>query len=216
MPGPTVYDAKWQDRTIGYTHQLVVTQVPLGSRVLDVGSAGGYLAEVLRDQRQCEVVCLDSDAGSVEKAISRGFEARLVDLDVEPINGVGFDVVIFADVLEHLRHPAATLRQAYGSRRVVVSVPNVGHWWGRRQLLAGRFPKDPDGLFDRTHLQFLTRATVRELAYDSGWSVVAEQFVGWRLPFESFVRGLHRLRLPAAHRFPELFAYQIVLTLEPA
>lgn len=209
----TVYDEKWQNAEIGFTHRLIVGEVPHNSRVLDAGSAGGYVAEALRSERGCEVVCLDIDAGSVKRAADRGFEAHLVDLDIDEINADGFDVVVFADVLEHLRHPAVTLRQVHGANRVVVSVPNIGHWWARYQLLGGRFPKEPDGLFDRTHLQFLTRATMRDLARDGGWAVTREQHVGWRLPGEPRVRGLHRLRQPAAERFPGLFAYQVVLTL---
>jgi len=211
----SVYDANWQHRPIGFTHRLVAEQVPYGARVLDVGSAGGYLAEFLRDRRGCSVTCLDYDEGSIEKARARGLEARQIDLDSEPIRGEDFDVVVFADVLEHLRRPAETLRQARGARRAVISLPNVAHWSARRELLLGRFPKNRDGLFDATHLQFLTRSTMHALAADGGWCVIDERYVGDRLPGEPWLRGLHRLRQPAAVRFPDLFAYQIVLTLEP-
>jgi methionine biosynthesis protein MetW len=214
--GESVYDTIWAGRPVGLTHRLVAGQVPHGSRVLDVGSAGGYVAEYLRDQCNCSLVCLDHNPGSVEQARARGFEARRVDLDTETISGDGFDVVLFADVLEHLRDPAETLRQAHGAKRVVVSLPNVAHWSGRAELLAGRFPKKPHGLFDATHLQFFTRRTMRDLVAGAAWSVVNEQYVGDRLPGQPWVRGLHRLSQPAARQFPSLFAYQVVLTLEPA
>ena len=211
----SVYDTIWAGRPVGLTHRLVAGQVPHGSRVLDVGSAGGYVAEYLRDQCNCSLVCVDHNLSSVEQARARGFEARQVDLDTEAISGDGFDVVLFADVLEHLRDPTETLRQAHGATRAVVSLPNVAHWSGRAQLLAGRFPKNPSGLFDATHLQFFTRRTMGELVTGAAWTVAKEQYVGDRLPGQPWVRGLHRLSQPAARQFPSLFAYQVVLTLEP-
>src|ERR1700760_3656501 len=211
----SVYDRKRTGRPPGYVHQLIAESIPDGARVLDVGSAGGYLGEFLRAGQHCEVVCVDLDEGSVRKAQDRGFEAHQVDLEREEIDGTGFDVVVFADVLEHLRTPARTLRQAHPAPRVLVSMPNIGHWMGRWALARGRFPKNADGLFDATHLQFLTRDTMGALAHDAGWAGAGEQHVGETLPGEAWVRGLHRLRQPAADRFPTLFSYQFVLTLEP-
>ena len=172
------------------------------------------MSEALRAELQCEVVCLDLNAESVRSAQARGFEARQVDLDLEAINGEGFDVVIFADVLEHLRRPEETLRQVSAAKSAVVSWPNIAHWSARWELLAGRFPRDPHGLFDRTHLQFLTRATMHQVASDGGWQVVREQCKGSNLPLQKHIRGLHRLSEMAARWRPELFAVQIIMTLE--
>jgi hypothetical protein len=99
---------------------------------------------------------------------------------------------------------------------VVVSLPNIAHWTGRRAVLRGRFPQDDHGLFDRTHLRFFTRASAHALAREAGFAVRAERFADAPVPLESRVPALRALRAPLVRRAPELFALQVVLALQPA
>ncbi len=142
------------------------------------------------------------------------------------------DAVLFADVLEHLRDPLSTLtfaRTLLAPRgRVIVSLPNIAHWTGRRALLRGRFPYADHGLFDRTHLRFFTRSSAHALARDAGYAVVAERFATAPVPLEGLLRSrlggtsqapvasVAALRESLTTRFPELFALQVVLTLRPS
>jgi len=208
------------------SHELVLAAVPHGTRVLDVGCATGYLAAEMA-RRGCEVVGVEFDPGAAAEARAVCAEVVVGDLeapapraDVERAVGAGVDVVVCADVLEHLRDPGATLGWLRGLLRtdgpslVVVSVPNIAHWTARRALLRGRFDYADFGLFDRTHLRFFTRASARELAARAGFAVAQERFAPAPLPLESRLPALARLRGPALRRAPELFALQFVLVLE--
>ena len=214
-------------------HRLVLAAVPDGSRVLDVGCSSGYLAQRLAP-RGCRVVGVEADPGAA--AAAREWCELVVVGDVED-RAVrdelphGMDVVLAADVLEHLRDPwrvLATLREHLApGGRAVVSVPNIGHWTARRALLRGRFPYAEHGLFDRTHLRFFTRESARELAERAGFAVECEEHATASLPLEPRLR--RRLGgtehdpppvLAAARRritgaAPGLFAFQFVLTLRP-
>ena len=57
--------------------------------------------------------------------------------------GCGFDCVVFADVLEHLRDPWAVLRRCREALRsgghVVASIPNVAYYRVREHLADGPF-----------------------------------------------------------------------------
>jgi hypothetical protein len=97
---------------------------------------------------------------------------------------------------------------------VVLSVPNVAHWTGRRALLRGRFAYAEHGLFDRTHLRFFTRASARALAEGAGLRIVAERFAPAPLPLQARVHALRALEGLAARARPELFALQVVLICE--
>ena len=211
----TVYGALVERDGLAASHRLVLDAVPAGARVLDVGCAEGYLAAALT-ARGCAVVGVEADPTAAAVARGRGLAVREIDLDREPLDTGGFDCVVFADVLEHLRAPEAVLRAALSAGRAVVSLPNIAHWTGRRALLRGRFPRDDHGLFDRTHLRFFTRATTHALAREAGWRVERETFAEAPLPFESRVGALRRARPLALRRAPELFALQVVLSLVPA
>jgi SAM-dependent methyltransferase len=131
--------------------------------------------------------------------------------------GVRPDIIICADVLEHLRDPWTVLAwlrtlPAPGGR-AVISVPNIAHWTARRALLRGRFDYTDFGLLDRTHLRFFTRATAAELARRAGFAVRAERLAGAPLPLESRVPALARVRDRCVRRYPELLALQFVLVL---
>src|SRR3712207_1554214 len=152
------------------SHTLMVELVGGTKRVLDVGCATGYLAQALVE-RGCTVSGVESDEEAAEEA--RPHLAQLVIGDIETLDlgeAFGedrFDVIVFGDVLEHLRDPLAALRSARrlladrGS--VVASIPNIAHGSVRLALLAGRFDYQPLGLLDTTHIRFFTRSSVEKL-----------------------------------------------------
>jgi 2-polyprenyl-3-methyl-5-hydroxy-6-metoxy-1,4-benzoquinol methylase len=210
------------------SHRLVLEQVPPGARVLDVGCATGYLAAELT-RRGCVVDGVEFDPAAAEQARAPGRCREVVvgDLEApltrEAVRALGTpDVIVCADVLEHLRDPWSalewmrTLLAAGGQGKAIISVPNIGHWTARRALLRGRFDYTDHGLFDRTHLRFFTRATATELARRAGFAVLAERPAGAPLPLESRVPALRRVRDRCVRRCPEAFALQFVLALTPA
>lgn len=163
------------------THELILSMVPAGAKVLDVGCATGYLGAVLRD-RGCSVWGIDSDAEALTSAATHYADVALVDLDVSTVLPWkrDFDVIIAADVLEHLREPAQTLQalSQHGreNARVIVSLPNVAHVSIRLSLLVGRFDYRDSGILDRTHCRLFTFASARELAESAGLKI--ERLVG--------------------------------------
>ena len=157
------------------SHTLMLDLVGGNKRVLDVGCASGYLAEAL-NQRGCVVSGVEADPELAE--LARPHLEKIVVADVEACDlvdafGTGtFDVIVFGDVLEHLRDPLPVLRQARPllaeGGTVVASVPNIAHGSIRLALLQGRFEYQPTGLLDNTHLRFFTLDTLEKLFRDAG------------------------------------------------
>jgi 2-polyprenyl-3-methyl-5-hydroxy-6-metoxy-1,4-benzoquinol methylase len=206
------------------SHRIVLDAIADGARVLDVGCATGYLAAEL-SRRGCTVDGIEFDPAAAEQArahcravVVGDLEAPATHADVrEMLAGERPDVIVCADVLEHLRDPWSVLSWlrtllAPGGR-AVISVPNIAHWTARRALLRGRFDYTDHGLFDRTHLRFFTRASAAELARRAGFAVLAEHPVDAPLPLESRVPALGRVRGRCVRRCPELLALQFVLVL---
>lgn len=161
------------------SHVMVLDMVGSGKRVLDVGCATGYLDEVLTARGNI-VTGVELDPEAAERA--RPHLARLVIGNLETIDLVaalgagGFDVVVFADVLEHLTNPLRTLRQAPAllapGGSVVVSIPNIAHGSVRLAMLQGRFEYRDLGLLDDTHLRFFTRSSLIDLHDQAGLTPV--------------------------------------------
>ena len=192
----------------------MVSQVPcaLAREEAQVRAVEEAEVRIREAAAQARAVCRDVVVGDLEAPATREDVRRAV-------GDGGVDVVLCADVLEHLRDPWDTLAWlrtllAPGGR-AVISVPNVAHWTARRELLRGRFPYAQHGLFDRTHLRFFTRESARELAHRAGFAVRREAPAPAPLPLESRVPALARVRDPCVRRCPELLALQFVLVLSP-
>jgi O-antigen biosynthesis protein len=204
-------------------HRMMIEAVPPGARVLDVGCAAGYLAEPLT-RAGCTVTGVEPDAAAAESARAHCASVTLGDFEQPETRAAlagPYDVVIFGDVLEHMRDPWSALAAASEllapDARVIASIPNIAHWSARLMLLRGRFPQAESGLFDATHLRFFTRESARELAERAGYRVEREQFTRFALPFGPLAQYVPARVEAAAARFrPEFFALQFVLTLAPA
>ena len=161
------------------THSKIVSLVPPATRVLEFGCATGYMTEVLKDRLGCTVVGIEIDPGAA--ALAEEHAERVIVGDAEKIDyaaelaGEEFDVVLFADVLEHLKEPADVLRRVRPfiaeNGVVVASIPNIAHASVRLALLGGEFRYREWGLLDDTHLRFFTRASIQDLFEEEGYVV---------------------------------------------
>jgi len=192
-----------------------------GRRLLDVGAADGFLARRLTAQGY-EVTCIERDPQLATRAAAVCRTAVVADLDWDSPELDGpFDVIVYGDVLEHLRDPARVLvalnRHLKSDGLVIVSVPNVAHIWIRLQLLVGRFNYTDRGILDRTHLRFFTRASLRQLLAEAELAevemvptpvplplVVPERFHG------RWLAVLHAMNAGLARAAKTLFAFQFV------
>lgn len=154
--------------------------IPAGVRsLLDVGCGTGMGFAALRD-RGLRVVGVDHDSAVVEAA--RQVLDDAVVLDVErgswPAEFVGaFDVVAFADCLEHLRDPWEVLRSVRqllaAGGVVVVSVPNVRQIRVVTKLACGDWTYvEGPGIMSNSHLRFFTEKTLRDLFHIAGYTDV--------------------------------------------
>lgn len=164
----------------GHARPEVCDQVDgQGLRVLDLGCAAGLLGEeLLRRGTAREVHGIEIDAqvaAAASQRLQRVWVGDLDSFDLGQTDGP-YDVVIAADVLEHLRDPWDALRRLHAvlvpGGRVVSSIPNLRYWKIVGDLvLRGRFDYTDEGILDRTHLRFFTRHTIPELFTSTGYSL---------------------------------------------
>jgi 2-polyprenyl-3-methyl-5-hydroxy-6-metoxy-1,4-benzoquinol methylase len=161
------------------SHAYIVDMVGSNKRVLDVGCDTGYLGETLT-ALGCRVSGVEYNpvtAAEAARKLERVVVGDLEVLDLVDEFGEGaFDVVVYGDVLEHLRDPLPVLRAA---RRllapggtVVVSTPNIAHGDIRLALLRGQFRYTRLGILDETHTRFFTADSLMAFAGDAGMDVL--------------------------------------------
>ena len=160
-------------------HMLVVDLVPERSHVLEFGCATGYMSEVLKNRLGCTVTGVEISPEAA--ALAEEHCERVIVCDAEKIDyaaelaGEEFDVVLFADVLEHLKEPGDVLRRVRPfiaeNGVVIASIPNIAHGSVRLALLGGEFRYREWGLLDDTHLRFFTRSSIQDLFEETGYVV---------------------------------------------
>jgi methionine biosynthesis protein MetW len=153
-------------------------------RVLEQGCASGALGAGLKARQEVVVVGVEVDrahareaSGRLDRVLVGDAEELLAAEDaLDRLDDGGFDCIVAADVLEHLRDPWTALRRAVSLLSpggvVVVSLPNVRFFETFWQLgVRGRWPRRPFGIFDATHLRWFALRDARELVEQAGLRV---------------------------------------------
>lgn len=153
--------------------------------VLDVGCGeGGIGAELKENTPAVEVYGIEGDPVLLAQAEQMLDGCWAADLDapewVSPIKDKTFDVIIFADVLEHLKSPGKVLADVLPllnkNGQIVICLPNVRHWSTFYHLyIKGAWPANDRGIFDKTHLHFFARRNILDLIREAGLEVVLEK-----------------------------------------
>lgn len=148
--------------------------------ILDIGCGCGANARAIKEGApRARIVGIEPNLRAAElarEACDEVFHGKSDDwLETSPSER--FRAVILSDVVEHIADPVAFMRQLAAAPPLadavfMVSVPNYAVWYNRLRTLAGRFDYAFSGLYDRTHLRFFTRASIRELLFYLDFEVI--------------------------------------------
>jgi 2-polyprenyl-3-methyl-5-hydroxy-6-metoxy-1,4-benzoquinol methylase/chromosome segregation ATPase len=225
-PAPEIPVATVDPNDLNSPHTLAVLSIAPGSTVLDVGCGPGVVARALA-ARGCKVWGLELDPARASSA--RHHCVEVVEADVEALNlseefaGRSFDVILFLDVLEHLRDPQAALAAAEAvlapGGSVLLSVPNVTHGALRLELLSGKFRYRTSGLLDRGHLRFFDAEGLDALIRQAGFRPETRMRVIRRLDqteFDVDVASIPGDLRSTLERDPDALTYQFFVIARPA
>lgn len=159
-------------------HKLLKWIKP-NSRVLELGSASGYITKYLKNNLSCTVTCVELDPEMAKHTIEFSEKTIIGNLDEDnwcrEVEGE-FDYIILSDVLEHLRNPEHTLSKAMEFLKyegeLLLSIPNVSHSAVVFSLYDGDFNYGKLGLLDDTHIHFFTWKTFNAMLSNLGMKLI--------------------------------------------
>jgi len=206
------------------SHTLAIESIHAGSAVLDVGSAGGYIAKALKE-KGCYVVGLDQHSPNDSLGLGTFIKAN-IDNGQLPVHLEKFDYILMLDVIEHLAFPdvfvanlAKSVRR-YPDIKLVITTGNVAFLPVRLALLFGFLHYSKRGILDFTHKRLFTFASLRQLFEQYGFKL--EVVKGIPAPFP-LALGYNRLSrtLLIINRWlitiaRKIFSYQIYFLLKPS
>ena len=144
--------------------QLFSDWIGINKKVLDLGGRDGTLTKHFIEKNN--VTLADIDENALEYA-KRNYKVETMGVDLNqslPFKDNSFDVVVMAEVLEHLPYPNITLseikRVLKTNGRFIGNLPLAYHLKDRWQIIRGRkllISGDP------THLQFFSFDDVQKL-----------------------------------------------------
>ena len=186
----TIYKTSYGEYPYSYRaekwhpHNKILRLVGSNKKVLDVGCAEGYLAEKLKT-KGCHVVGIEVKQELAEKAKLHCDAILVGDVEKVPESSFpkgSFDVIVYADVLEHTTRPDLVLQgqQEWLSPNsyIIVSLPNMAFLTIRLQLFLGHFDYKQFGILDQTHLRFFTLNSARILLTEAQYRVIRTEYTG--------------------------------------
>jgi 2-polyprenyl-3-methyl-5-hydroxy-6-metoxy-1,4-benzoquinol methylase len=158
-------------------------------RVLDLGCGNGSLSHRIAQQGYEVVGVEDSEQGV---AIARQtfpnchfIHASVYELPFADLEN-SFDIVLSAEVIEHLLYPRELVRAAKKCLKpnghLIVTTPYHGYLKNLVLALLGKMDKHCDPLWDGGHIKFFSVSTLRELLETENYTDIQFKFSG-RVPF---------------------------------
>lgn len=182
-----------------------IIELSLGGDLLDFGAGTGNLTKQLKSLNQFNSITA-VDLFPCPMNLDSEIEWAIADLN-ETTNFLeaSFDVIVSAEVIEHLENPRAVVREWYRLLRpggkIVFSTPNNESWRALLSLLMrGHFVAFGDTSYP-AHITALLRKDIERILKEIGFSSPVFKFtdsggipklptISWQLVSANFLKGL--------------------------
>jgi 2-polyprenyl-3-methyl-5-hydroxy-6-metoxy-1,4-benzoquinol methylase len=164
----------------------VIRMVGSNKNVLEIGCGPGSITKILAEQSGCKVVGLELDLDAIKKVTPYCIKVMQADLNCAEWPKLidsyeKFDVVVAADVLEHLYDPWVNLQKmslfVKENGYMIISLPHAGHAAVMACLYNGDFQYRDWGLLDRTHIRFFCLKNIEDLFAQANLKIIEVAYV---------------------------------------
>ncbi len=151
-------------------------------RVLEIGCGAGATGLAFKQKfRDIEFIGLEPEEKAAQIAQTRLDKVIVSDIEKVQLDSLGlmkeyFDLIICADVLEHLYDPwktIFTLRDYLKpDGKMLASIPNIQNIDIINNLLGGHWTYSKYGLLDATHIRFFTLNEIIKMFSGTGYKMI--------------------------------------------
>lgn len=224
----TKYDSE-VDLSIDTSTGIILNKIPSGSTVLEFGCAAGRMTRYMKNALDCRVYIVEYDKEAYDIAVQYAEDGVCDDILtlswMEKFQGIEFDSIIFADVLEHLSQPDVALSNASKmlkeQGRIYVSIPNVAHNDVLLKAFNNHFDYTRVGILDDTHVHFWGYENLFSFAVSNGLYIhdieitycptgQTEQYRGETIPYSPILLNYFNER-----KYAEAYQFIVALGKEP-
>ncbi|WP_130536267.1 class I SAM-dependent methyltransferase [Thiomicrorhabdus indica] len=228
MISDNLYDRPALEKGMNNSLSKLLEYIPNKGKLLDVGCATGELGAFLSSYTDLEIDAIEAHPESAEVAEQHYQNVWQIDLETKGFSKQlekNYDVIVIADVLEHLRTPEATVIELLDclttDGKLLVSIPNVAHAAVILQLLQQKFTYLNHGLLDKTHVRFFSPQSIpnfMQLLGNVGWKLLDRVEIGVQgTEFaEELKNGISGQWVQMLSRLPEANTYQFLLEIKPS
>jgi 2-polyprenyl-3-methyl-5-hydroxy-6-metoxy-1,4-benzoquinol methylase len=193
--------------------------------VLDLGCAGGHIGTLLPKNRfHLTGTDRDHTYKTSLPEIYRTFHSFDLN-DQQWPRHTTYDVIVMADVLEHLVSPEHTLNTVQKLLRpkgiLIISLPNYEFFIAKICTVLGIVPHHERGIFDRTHLHYYTRddalTLCRQAQFNATYLMSTTVPLSLIFPIlaQTFIGNmLYACATKLTNWYPKIFGYQNIFVCQ--
>jgi|GEM_PF-928618 len=209
---------------------LLIRLMSNPEKVLDLGCNQGTVSRhIIRTFPNVKVWGIEINPEALKLALpvlEDGWAFDLDDLDTleNKLSGLYFDHIIAGDVLEHtwkIEEITGILYKHLAPRgKIIISVPNFGHWTTLLVFFSRKWRRNPRGIFDKTHKKVIMLRNLREFASqcpDGIFKIAKRNYrfadtLKWPKLNKLIILGLYPVRFIPYFRDFITFGYVITIT----
>ncbi len=207
-------------------NEKLFAHLPEARSILEFGCAYGRLGEEYKKKfKGAKWIGIDINEEALAVAAKRLDVVLKSDLDDDLpfVFEDKFDLIVFGDVIEHVKNPKRLLSQinklCHENSRIVCCIPNMSHYSVIERLLIGDIAYDNAGLLDETHVRFFSPSSMTKLFLDAGWlpKMVDSYSVASSSPaLQHLIRAAQDLGCPPSTSLRNFSLYQLIFECRPA
>lgn len=198
----------------------LIKEVP--EQILEIGCGSGATGMAIKKKfPNVKYLGMDSNKDAAVIAQTRLDKVIVTDIERVPLDTFGlekeyFDLIICADILEHLYDPWKMLNDLHEylvpGGRILASIPNVQYINQIINLLDGKWTYEDYGLLDATHIRFFTLNEIVKMFSGTGYNIINCSGIGnpimksdtWPNDFDLGKFVLKNVTREEAHKFSVL------------